>query len=250
MDLSLPPEKIAFMEACAVDSIYYAKVRGPYVCYLRESEKPHSRLNAEHQLQGIEILLDRRHCRRIAVMAEIEPLEVGKRPRLEEAISICKKEGATLVFGRLDRMRGAKRWLDQLFEERIKFRAADLPHLTWVSYQSHRSKEETRLERVGHTIRAVLAEKRAITPAKNYLRNLDGLRDGPRASLKSRQERARFRARHTSSLINAIRRDGVKTLAGIASRLNDMGHKAPRGGKWGAAQVRRVIERIAKEADS
>lgn len=247
MDLSLPPAKITFMEACAVDSIYYTKVRGAYVCYLRASEKPHSRLDTEDQLQGIEILLDQRRCRRLAIVAELEPLEAGQRPRLEEAISICREQAATLVFGKLDRMRGAKRWLDQLFSERIRFRAADLPHLTWVSYQSLRSREERRLERVGQTIRTALSEKRASTPSKDYSRNLDGLKDGPKASLEARQERARFRARHTLWLIDAIRRDDVKTLAGIATHLNGLGHKAPRGGKWSAAQVSRVIAKRAEE---
>ena len=247
MDLSLPPEKIAFMEACAVDSIYYSKIRGSYVCYLRASEKPHTRLCTEDQLRGIEILLDRRHCRRLTVLVETEPLEAGRRPRLEEAISICREQAATLVFGKLDRMRGAKRWLDQLFAEGIKFRAADLLHLDWVSYQSLRSTEEGRLKRVGQTIKTALAEKRVSTLPKDYLSNLDGLRDGPKASLESRQQRARFKACDTLWLIHAIRKDDVKTLAGIATRLNNMGHKAPRGGNWSAAQVRRVVNRFPDE---
>jgi hypothetical protein len=42
--------------------------------------------------------------------------------------------------------------------------------------------------------------------------------------------------------IELLRR-GITSLTGIATRLNQMKHPAPRGGQWSPAQVRAVIKR-------
>lgn len=242
MDLTPPPDHFAFMETFAVESAYFPKVRGLYVTYLRQSERPHSRLDVGSQRREIDVLLDKRHCRLVRTFTEREPLKAGQRPLLDEAISICRKEGATLVFGKLNRMRGAKRWLDQLFDDWIKFRSADLPHLNLVSYQELRSREQRRREEVGAAIKKSIAEKRNKGLIEDTLsRNIDGLKKGASASLKARQGRALSRDRITLSFIREVQRQRVTSLSGIAMSLNDMGHAAPRGGKWSPAQVRTVL---------
>lgn len=246
MDLSPTPVEFAFMETLTAPSPYYPKVRGPYVCYLRNSERPHSRLDTQAQLRGINLLLDRRHCRCIEIATELEPLSSGRRPVLEEAIALCRKNRATLIFGKLNKMRGAKPWLDGLLSDWVRFRAADLPQLTIVTYQDLRWRERQRREDVGLVIKNAIAAKRKDRSVENYTsRNTVGLKKGPAASLKSRQSRALFRARSTLSYIHEVRKEGVVSFSGIAIRLNEYGHTAPRGGLWSAAQVRAFLMKFS-----
>jgi hypothetical protein len=47
-------------------------------------------------------------------------------------------------------------------------------------------------------------------------------------------------------IIDAIRATGTRSLAGIAEALNARGIKSPRGGRWYAAGVRRMIALVAE----
>ncbi|MGI8449925.1 MAG: recombinase-like helix-turn-helix domain-containing protein [Streptosporangiaceae bacterium] len=50
-------------------------------------------------------------------------------------------------------------------------------------------------------------------------------------------------------VIDAIRAAGVSSLAGVAAALNDRGVASPRGGRWTATAVRRVLARTMPQED-
>jgi hypothetical protein len=72
-------------------------------------------------------------------------------------------------------------------------------------------------------------------------RTKDALRKGNRASAIARATIARNRAADILPVIQALQKEGITTLAGIASALNHQGVPAPRGGSWSAVQVSRVL---------
>jgi hypothetical protein len=45
-------------------------------------------------------------------------------------------------------------------------------------------------------------------------------------------------------IILAIQTSGISSLQGIARALNERAVPAPRGGRWHAVQVKRVVERV------
>jgi DNA invertase Pin-like site-specific DNA recombinase len=57
------------------------------------------------------------------------------------------------------------------------------------------------------------------------------------------EEADRF-ARNVVPVIEAIRRSGVSTLAGIAEALNARGLRSARGGKWHISSVQAVLARV------
>ncbi len=64
---------------------------------------------------------------------------------------------------------------------------------------------------------------------------------GRRASAKARAERAAKRAALVMPTVREIQAAGVTGLRGIARVLNEREVPAPRGGRWSAAQVSRVL---------
>ena len=60
-----------------------------------------------------------------------------------------------------------------------------------------------------------------------------------------KNEAERF-AQNILPLIDAIRRSGVTTLAGIAEALNARGLRSARGGKWHVSSVQGVLEKAER----
>lgn len=215
--------------------------------YLRTSPRPHSRLDVNAQQVAIRALLSKGRAHLIDTLVEVEPLSSGARPKLEKAIALSKEHGATLIFGKFDRMRGGRRWLDRILEERIKVRAADLPQWTYAEFSRFVREDRHRCSGIGKKVKVALAAAKSRGMVLGGKReNISGLMDGPARSAESRSRTARIRAGGTMHLIELLRSGGASSLTDIATQLNEMGHRAPRGGNWSPAQVRRVIQNIAK----
>jgi Recombinase len=69
---------------------------------------------------------------------------------------------------------------------------------------------------------------------------------GRQKSLQVRQELARQRALALEPVISEVQSAGATTLQAIANALNARGVPTARGGSWSAAQVSRVLARIAR----
>jgi hypothetical protein len=65
------------------------------------------------------------------------------------------------------------------------------------------------------------------------------------ASIAVRQDRAASYAAGLASVIAELREAGAETLRALANGLNERDYPAPRGGKWSAVQVSRLLARIA-----
>lgn len=70
--------------------------------------------------------------------------------------------------------------------------------------------------------------------------------EGREASLETRRLRARHRAGEIQEVIVHIRSEGVSSLQGIARVLNERSIRAPRGGRWSAGQIARVLSSRAE----
>jgi DNA invertase Pin-like site-specific DNA recombinase len=65
------------------------------------------------------------------IIKEFVEIETGTnkryRPILNEAIELCKKEGATLVIAKLDRLARNVSFVSSLMDSKVKFIAVDMP---------------------------------------------------------------------------------------------------------------------------
>lgn len=246
------------MATLTANGRFVSRLRGRCVSYLRSSTLPHSRLKLETQRDAVISLLaqnkrrlapegtgKRVPARCIDFFKEIEPLIGNDRPALKDAASFCKSNNTILILAKFDRIRGFKRWLDYLHDEKVKFIAADAPHINQTNYFDLIRAEETRRDNAGLAIKAGLAKAKLNGRSLGGKReNASGLRRGPIFSAEWRSYVANSEARSTMREIERLRKQGATTLMEIANRLNEGGHPAPRGGEWSPNQVRRVIKRF------
>lgn len=240
-----------FMVTLSADGVWVPPLSGKCVAYLRRSTRPHGRLSVRAQREAISRLMRPGYTRIVAEFEEEEPLTMRRRPSLEDAIRLCQGQNATLVIGQLKRMRSAVHGLGYVRDRGVKFRGADAPHINHLSYNLlvvadlHWRKEMSRKVKVAHA--DAKASGKMIGGDRGHK---EGLLLGPTKSAEVRRERADRRGSRILQDVRQIQHHGVTSLSGIATRLNQMGISAPRGGQWSAAQVRRVIEKFAEEADS
>lgn len=233
-----------FMATSEASDTRIPKLRGPYVVYLRYSERRYSRLKIEPQRHAIKALLSPGRAHLIGEFTEFETAATRARPELERAIALCKDYRATLVFGKLGRMHGRLDVLVSLFDQAIKFRAADFPHLDNSGLYRLRWDNERSALKKGEAIKEALRKaKRQGTALGGKRERSEGLRLGAAASAKARSRMANSRSRWIMSEIEALQQIGITSLTGVALHLNHVGIKAPRGGTWSAAQVRRIIRK-------
>ncbi|RVQ68756.1 hypothetical protein EKN06_00535 [Croceicoccus ponticola] len=227
--------------------IWIPPLRGKCVAYYRVSTRPFSRLNEDAQRRAVQAIMPPLRSKMIGEFIELEPLEAGERTALNEAVQLCKNERATLLIGQIDRMRSGIRWLGYIATEGVKFRGADVPQINHLSYNQLVSSDYYWRREMGQKVSDALAEAkdRGLTLGGDR-GNSAGLKLGPAASATARQAKAMRRDAATWAAIEDVRYRGVTSLTGIAKRLNQRGHRAPRGGAWSPAQVQTVIKKFER----
>lgn len=98
-----------------------------YVAYLRVStqKQGYSGLGLEAQREIIH-----KHLQDKVPVAEYIEIESGRkkeRPKLKEALSLCRKEGATLIVAKLDRLARNVSFLSNLLESDVEIVFCDFP---------------------------------------------------------------------------------------------------------------------------
>lgn len=217
-----------------------------FVSYLRVStgRQGQSGLGLEAQRKAV---ADYLYGGRWTLLAEYVEVESGKkndRPQLAAALAHAKATGATLIVAKLDRLARNVAFIAALMESGVDFVAADMPMANRLTVHVLAAVAEHEAAMISQRTRAALqaAKARGKRPGNpNGARALRGL--GNAAAVAAAKARADQHAAQVLPAIEAIRAEGIPTLAGIARALNDRGVLAPRGGRWEATSVRNLLAR-------
>lgn len=183
----------------------------------------------------------------IEVVAHYEETETGKgfdaldkRPQLAKALAHAKKENAHLIVAKLDRLSRNVAFISSLMETKVPFIVAQLgkdadPFMMHL-YAALSEKERCL---ISERTKAALAIKKANGAILGNKTNLDEAR--LKSNITNKVEATAF-ADKVLSIITKYRGDG-DTLPTIAAKLNDMGVKTRRGGKWHASTVTNILRR-------
>jgi len=208
-----------------------------------------SGLGLEAQQAAVRQHLNGGSWRLVAEVVEVE-VESGKRndrPKLAEALRLCRMHGATLIIAKLDRLARNVAFISTLMEAGTDFVAVDFPQANRLTVHILAAVAE-------HEAAMISARtKAALQAAKVRGRRLGGDRGnfaavraaGNPASAVVRGARADKRAADLAPTIREMQATSL-SLRRIAAELTARGYPTVRGGeRWSAVQVKRVLERVA-----
>ncbi len=214
-----------------------------YITYVRVStaEQRKSGLGLEAQKRDIDIFLNQYSDVPWEVIAEFQDTGSGAdngRPEFQKALALARKTGAELLVAKLDRLSRKVSFISSLMDDpKLKFRVASMPHADKFQLHIYAALAEQERDFISKRTKAALeaARKRGVKLG------------GDRGSLHARNAALQAQADATANKIIGIikpLRDSGMTLEAIAARLNEAGHKSPRGGAWVATTVRRTLKRV------
>lgn len=219
---------------------------GKFVSYLRVSTQRQGRsgLGVEAQRESVATYLNGGKWTLLQEFVEVESGKQNDRPKLQEAMALCRVYGATLVIARIDRLSRDAAFLLSLQNAGVRFVAADMPEAneTVVAIMAVLAQAERRLisERTKAALQAAKARGKVLGGHRGYTIT----REAGLAGRASAGAKATARAADLFATIRDIRASGITSLGGIAKALSDRGVPTARGNMiWSPMQVRRVLDR-------
>ena len=215
-----------------------------YIAYFRTSTKRQNlgldaQSAAVHQFIANELGAE--------LIGEYQEQESGKddnRPELERAIMQCKRQNATLLIAKLDRLSRRVSFIFTLREANIKFRALDMPLvndvLTLAIYSGLAEQERTLISERTRKALQELRKTRKLGNPHNF--TVEELAKST-ATIK-RKAAQNVNNIQSLAMIRVALGEGVKNLTRIADRLNEQGCKTSRGYTHTAESVKRLIANI------
>jgi len=183
------------------------------------------------------------------IIGEYTEIESGTRKKLKDrpcltaALDLAKKQKATLVVAKLDRLARDVQFISTLLNGKVPFVCADMPEADKTFLQMMAVFAEYEAKRISQrTSEALQALKR-----KGVKLGSKSPEIGSAAGLEVIQQRADAYANRVAPIVNDIvRKTGASTLRDIATALTARGIETPRGNAtWHPSQVSLLLKRIS-----
>src|SRR4051812_36231855 len=218
--------------------------KGRYVSYLRVSTDRQGRsgLGLEAQRKAVEEFLNGGRWDLIAEFVEVESGKRDDRPKLADALALCRLHNATLVIAKLDRLSRDAAFLLGLQKAGVRFVAADMPEANELVVGIMAVVAQAERKMISARTKAALAAAKA---RGMRLGKPENLRNQDRGRVRGRARRAETTSERVADLrpiIADVQASGASSLRQIAARLNQRGIPTARGGMWSAVQVKRALD--------
>src|SRR5919205_517927 len=136
---------------------------GTFVSYLRVSTARQGRsgLGLEAQRQAVTDFLNGGNWHLAAEVVEVESGKRNDRPKLAEALRLCRLHGAVLIIAKLDRLARNVAFISNLMESRVEFTAVDFPQANRLTVHILAAVAEHEREMISQRTKAALAAAKA-----------------------------------------------------------------------------------------
>ena len=229
-----------------------------YVAYLRVStqKQGYSGLGLEAQREIIQNFLYDKNP-----IAEYIEVESGRktdkgRPKLKEALEVCRKTGAKLIVAKLDRLARNVAFLSQLLESDVDIVFCDFPQANKMVLHILAAISQYEAELVATRTKQALAAKKArgavLGNPDHLLENLDSA-IAKSVETNKRKAEENPNNKRAAAMLKVLAKEG-RTLQEMADYLNEQGFTTSKGYKFTRSAVlvllkRNNIERITKTND-
>lgn len=216
-----------------------------YVSYLRVStqKQGYSGLGLEAQREIIE-----KHLKDTAPIAEFVEVESGRhndRPKLKEALELCRKTGAILIVAKMDRLSRNVAFTSRLLESDVEIVFCDFPQANKMMLHIVSAIAQYEAELTSsRTIQALQAKKNRGFKLGNPEHLMDKHAEAIEASNKTNRKKAHENPNNKRAV--ALLRSLVMqklSLQQMADTLNNEGFQTSKGYKFKPVTVQRLIKR-------
>jgi DNA invertase Pin-like site-specific DNA recombinase len=220
---------------------------GKFVAYYRVStdRQGQSGLGLEAQQEAVRAFLNGGKWSLIGEFTEVESgarKKLKNRPMMASALELCRKQKATLVVAKLDRLARDVQFISELLNSNVKFVCADMPEADRTFLQMMSVFAEYEGRRIGERTKAALDSlKRKGVKLGSPTPDI-----GSKVGVRSIKANADNYAEKVGPVVqDIIRKTGAKTLRDIADALSAKGVLTPRGNTdWFPSQVSNLMKRI------
>ncbi len=223
---------------------------GKFVAYYRVSTERQGKsgLGLEAQRDMVRELLNGGRWQLIGEFTEIESGTVKDRPMLKAALELAKKNKATLIVAKIDRLARQPLFIEQMLAGKVPFMCADQPELNQFTAQGEFMLRM--LSAMGKLERDYISArtKAALAVLKKKGKKLGSPtpKIGSAIGVESIKAKADAYADRVGPVVRDImRKSGATTLREIAAALTARGIETPRGNsEWHISQVSNLLKRI------
>jgi DNA invertase Pin-like site-specific DNA recombinase len=223
-----------------------------FVGYYRVStgKQSLSGLALDAQRQSVRNYVAERNGHLVAEFAETASGRKKNRPRLNDAVSLCRIARATLAIARLDRLSRSVELTSRLMDSGLDFVAIDFPEANRFTIHILAAVAEYEAGLQSERMTVVLAALKKRGRNVGNLRR-DYTRQFPpgcqRLSALARQARSEARARDLLPLIRDAVAQG-KSYSLIAKEFNESGVRPPRDAPWTKNSIWRIVRHTSSPA--
>ena len=216
-----------------------------YVSYLRQSTKKQSLSNLGIEAQR-EII--QKYLGQIKPIAEFVETESGKktdRPKLAEALDLCRKTKSTLIVAKLDRLSRNVAFTSKLLESDVEIKFCDFPEANRLVLHIIASIAEYEAGLISQRTKQALKAKKArgvsLGKPENLVNNLG--KAITKSNLTNRQKALdNDNNRRAIAMLKVMATQDL-SLSEMARRLNKEGFVTSQGKKFNAWQVSVLLKR-------
>ena len=209
-----------------------------YVLYRRVStdEQGRSGLGLEAQKRDLDLYLAQQDgAEVVADLVEVASGAKGDRPVLAEALELCRKQKATLLVAKLDRLSRQVSFVANLLEDKsVEFVVASLPQASRFELHLYAALAEQEREWVS------LRTKAALDAARKRGVKLGGARPHLAGLNEAKKQRVREEAEALAPLALPLRAQGL-SLRAVCDRLNAAGVRTRNGKPLYAVKLRNLL---------
>lgn len=173
---------------------------------------------------------------------EVESGKNNHRPKLIEAIELCRRENAKLLIAKLDRLSRNVAFIYTLMDSKVEFACCDMPNANEVTIGIMAVLAQDERTRISQRTKSALVELKAKGVKLGSPQNLTN--EVRQKGLEARKTNTldNENNRKASALITSLR-NGGHSFGSIAKTLNDYGFRTRRGNTFTQMQVKRLYDR-------